>query len=276
MLCLFLFDLAYLTFRLSVDGCARIAPNVCGKWPALVSTKASPAAAAQHLPTTQADAGKAAAAAAQQAGGPYYSTRRTVAVLAAVWVWVAGWMCVSLHFNGDQMFTSYIMQLPVKYAPQYVSAYVLGIVLDLRGALPRLPRRLAYGCLAVNAAVVGGLMPAVLFAPLSIPAGAPQLAVVYVFMFIEQLHAVCFCYALLSLGRTCFNAKPGRFGALLIGAAYGAYIIHGMFIGLYGRAFESVPWPTVGVFFAAAPLILVSTWILAIAAKAVPGASRIL
>ena len=66
--------------------------------------------------------------------------------------------------------------------------------------------------------------------------------------------------------REAFNHPPGKLGRSVIGAAYTAYIIQGIFIGLWGRALFSCEFISRAVSASALSLLVVpSTWLVAMA-----------
>jgi hypothetical protein len=68
-----------------------------------------------------------------------------------------------------------------------------------------------------------------------LPVHAPQLLYVLAYGFVEMTFGVVWGVGWLVMFREMFNSKPKKFGVMLIGATYGVYLIHPIFITLYGR-----------------------------------------
>lgn len=97
--------------------------------------------------------------------------------------------------------------------------------------------------------------------------------------FVEQSFCVVWSAGLLVLFRQAYNVKPNRLGLQIIGAAYGAYIVHQIFIAIYARAFMPVAVAFTSHVLTAACIaapVLFSAWLFAIALRALPGAKRVL
>ena len=96
--------------------------------------------------------------------------------------------------------------------------------------------------------------------------------------FVEQSFAVVWSAGLLIVARDYFNTKPGRLGRVIIGAAYTVYIIHPMYVTLFGRALYAAP-PTMTLVanaLAISPMVVTASWLTAAAIKAIPGTGRVL
>eukprot|EP00879_Flechtneria_rotunda_P013053 GHRR01013633.1.p1 GENE.GHRR01013633.1~~GHRR01013633.1.p1 ORF type:complete len:242 (+),score=61.79 GHRR01013633.1:519-1244(+) len=98
--------------------------------------------------------------------------------------------------------------------------------------------------------------------------------------FVEQSFCVVWSAGLLVLFREAFNCKPNKLGALIIGSAYGVYIIHYPIIQLYARAFMMIaartfPSSVVSSAVISCPVVI-SAWLVAAALKAAPNADRVL
>jgi peptidoglycan/LPS O-acetylase OafA/YrhL len=73
------------------------------------------------------------------------------------------------------------------------------------------------------------------------------------------------------------NNKPNRLGKVIIGAAYGVYLIHPPFVAAWGRALAGQQYPAFLVNVCAlAPLVTLSCWVVAVGMRAVPGVDRVL
>jgi hypothetical protein len=68
-----------------------------------------------------------------------------------------------------------------------------------------------------------------------LPVNGRQLLFVLAHGFLEMAFGVVWGAGWLVLFRELFNAKPKKFGSIVIGAAYGVYLIHPIFITLYAR-----------------------------------------
>eukprot|EP00878_Enallax_costatus_P023029 GHUV01024478.1.p1 GENE.GHUV01024478.1~~GHUV01024478.1.p1 ORF type:complete len:194 (+),score=33.37 GHUV01024478.1:756-1337(+) len=97
--------------------------------------------------------------------------------------------------------------------------------------------------------------------------------------FVEQSFCVVWSAGLLVLFRQAYNIKPNWLGLQIIGAAYGAYIVHQIFIAIYARAFMPVAVAFTSHVLTAACIsspVLISAWLFAMALRALPGAKRVL
>lgn len=101
-------------------------------------------------------------------------------------------------------------------------------------------------------------------------------ALLYMY-FVMQSFAVAWSLGLLVVFRETFNPKPGRVGGIVIGAAYGAYLVHPLFITLFAWALMRAPLaPHLLSVLTIAPPVVASTWAVATALKALPGAGHVL
>jgi hypothetical protein len=70
---------------------------------------------------------------------------------------------------------------------------------------------------------------------------------------------------------------PGAFGRQAIAGAYGAYVVHPLFISLWAWAFLHVPFATLaGTAIAISPLVVASSWGLTALVRLVPITRRVL
>jgi hypothetical protein len=95
--------------------------------------------------------------------------------------------------------------------------------------------------------------------------------------FASWAFAVVWGTGMLLLFRELFNHAPDRLGKQLIAGAYGAYIIHPLFIPLWGWALRAVPFLTLaGNAIAVSPLVVISSWGFTAAVRCIPGTQRVL
>lgn len=175
----------------------------------------------------------------------------------------------------------------VSFMPDYFVVYVVAFGLGTYSGpagwdvLARLPSGKAYWFLACGGVwwtVLGWVPNVVLHSVMSMQYGVgPFVGTWFLRTFVEQSFAVVWSAGLLILFREAFNARPSWFGGQVIGAAYGAYIFHYLFISLFARAFMAVLAPSAVINAACiAGPVVVSSFTVAAAVRAIPGMNRIL
>lgn len=90
--------------------------------------------------------------------------------------------------------------------------------------------------------------------------------------------SVVWTVGMLVVFRETFNKAPGPlWGRQIIAGAYGAYIIHPLFIPLWAWAFMRVPFTTfTGYAICISPLVVASSWVFTALVRLVPGTKRVL
>jgi hypothetical protein len=162
------------------------------------------------------------------------------------------------------------------YVLVYALAFGLGIVAaaERTDALRRLPARVGYTSLALGA-VLYCLLPCLIL--LTHPSKSGRLRNLAVFTLWEQFFACAWTAGLLVTLRERANVRPGRVGAIVIGAAYATYIMHPMVVTGLMAGFGAIPGMTWAArALAMAPLAVLASWAMGAALKAIPGASRVL
>jgi hypothetical protein len=129
------------------------------------------------------------------------------------------------------------------FIPQYVAAFTLGVLAQKHNGLLRLPSELGLWAVC-SSAIFYVLSWAILwsFEDLRVgeywgqlPVHVPQLLYVLAYGFFETTFGVVWGIGWIVMFREIFNHKPKKFGLIVIGATYGVYLIHPIFITLYGR-----------------------------------------
>jgi glucans biosynthesis protein C len=185
-------------------------------------------------------------------------------------------------------FTPVGLSIPVGYLANHLAGYWLGIAAFHAGALPRFPSKLGWASL-VGAGVwfaCGWVLalPAsggVSWVPAAIGGGngsGSSIGFQAYYAFYEMIFAVFWSFGFIVAFRDTIGGRSGgRAGAIIIGAAYTAYIIHTVFIVAYDRALLPLGLPLPAGAAVLAVLVTPSTWIVAAAFRElVPGAKRIL
>lgn len=198
------------------------------------------------------------------------------------------------------------------YFGQYVACFVLGVVVYHHRALQRFPTGGAYIVLAgamIWWCELGFVVQCAGGKKLYDQWGTQPVSwIVVLYMlyhtFVEQSFGVVWSIGLIILfkketGNTstawpvshgnaasCIAAAPAaaqpasgehKLVRAVTGAAYSAFVIHTLFIAVYGSAFRHFAWPTTAVNAAAVFLpVLVSSWLAAMALKQVPGCNHVL
>eukprot|EP00775_Hariotina_reticulata_P012003 gene12003-12147_t len=169
------------------------------------------------------------------------------------------------------------------YFPVYVVAFGLGTFSGPSkwNVLVRLPKDMAWwwlGAAGVWWVQVGWLPNVVLNSAMAMKWGEEAFVATWLLRtFVEQSFCVVWSAGLLVLFRECFNTKPGKVWSKIVNAAYGAYIVHPVVIALFTRAIAPVAFATsVCSAVAISGPVVFTTWVVAIAARAIPWADRVL
>jgi hypothetical protein len=272
---LFLFDCCYAAFRV-----------LLAKAAALNSTAADLQAKLTIRPATSTQ---------PQLGQPF--TNHYLAAALLVLLLVLGAVTFALRVPFSIIYsTPLVFSFKLGYFGQYVIAYCLGIAAYLGNSLMRLPKRFGYCCLCIglvwyivgcliilrmvgvslSSASGGGEPKALNGAVLGSLFGGAHPHALFTAMW-EQSFALLWSVGLVVVAREHVNMAPQQLGKAVIGAAYAVYIIHPLFLCLYGMAFgplESLsPIARVVV---TAPLVVVSSWVLGAGLKTIPYADRVL
>lgn len=95
--------------------------------------------------------------------------------------------------------------------------------------------------------------------------------------FVEQSFCVVWSIGLLVVFRMAYNVKPGLIGTRLVTGAYGAYLVHPVVLILFARVLMaySLPSAVVNAAVIALPSV-VTSWLLAIMLRMLPGADHVL
>lgn len=168
------------------------------------------------------------------------------------------------------------------YFPVYVVTFALGIV-SRPDSLARIPTRNGWAtwclmCSGVWWVLLGFIPSTVLAADMGLKKGMSQFLLSWLLRtFVEQTFAVTWSLGLLMWFKGAYNFKPGPVGRQLIGGAYAAYIVHMVVIPLFARALMPFRFPS-GVIYALAisPMAVITSWVVAMGLRAIPGADRIL
>jgi hypothetical protein len=95
--------------------------------------------------------------------------------------------------------------------------------------------------------------------------------------FVEQSFCVIWSVGLLIVFRRAYNVKPNQFGTHVIGASYGAYLVHSVVLILFARVILSYSFPSAVVNAAIISVPSVATsWLLAAVLRMLPGAHHVL
>lgn len=95
--------------------------------------------------------------------------------------------------------------------------------------------------------------------------------------FVEQSFCVVWCVGLLVVFRRAYNRKPGFVKQHVVTAAYGAYLVHPLALGLFARVLMGYYFPSAVVNAAVIALPGVSTsWLVAVMLRLLPGAHVVL
>jgi glucan biosynthesis protein C len=218
----------------------------------------------------------------------HYSARQTAIGAAAITCAFTGLQYAVRMLNNfafDVKPASFISRGPfVAFMPDffvvYVVAFGLGIYATPR-ALNRLPAGWAGWCLSGAGVwwLLAGWIPNItLHGVMAAQAGAGPFAGAWLLRtFVEQSFCVAWSLGLIVLFRDAFNARPNALGRQVIGAAYGAYLVHPILILFFARAAMGLAAPSYVVNAAAiAAPVAVCSWLVAAALRAIPGADRVL
>lgn len=95
--------------------------------------------------------------------------------------------------------------------------------------------------------------------------------------FVEQSFCVIWSIGLLVVFRRAYNIKPRLFGQYVINGAYGAYLVHMVVLILFARVIMSYSFPSavVNAGIIALPSV-VTSWLVAVLLRAIPGAHHVL
>jgi glucan biosynthesis protein C len=188
-------------------------------------------------------------------------------------------------FAFDVKPASFISRGPfVAFMPDFLVVYILAFALGIYAtprALNLLPHGWSAWCLSVSGVwwLLAGWVPNItLHSVLSMQAGSGPFAAAWLLRtFVEQSFCVFWSLGLICLFRDALNARPNAFGKQIIGAAYGAYLVHPVMILFFARAAMGLAAPSfvVNAVVIGAPVV-VTAWAVAIALKAIPGADRVL
>lgn len=167
------------------------------------------------------------------------------------------------------------------YAPGYILCFCLGVRAQGADALRRLPSHMGYISMGISLLLYPVLAVFVL-GPLYLgfsPTAGGSVGVTYLVTYTlwEAAFGLTWAFGLLVIFRQHVNRKPGRLGAVIIGAAYTVYVIHPLVIVIWFRALigvVGVSWLLMA--FVASALAVPSCWVVGAAIKAVPGAGRVL
>lgn len=152
--------------------------------------------------------------------------------------------------------------------------------------LRKLPARMTYWCLIAAALwwPFGYMMPSYIDTPYrpeplwgTYPISGGMVGYIFYMKFASWSFAVVWGLGVLLLFRELFNDAPGKVGRQLIAGAYGAYIIHPLFIALWGWAFMGVRFYTfAGSAILASPFVVASSWAFTALVRCIPGTTRVL
>lgn len=195
-----------------------------------------------------------------------------VRISVAPWLGPEEWLSWGFVFNFEP-----------SYMPQYVVCFALGICARKHNALVRLPASMTWWCLCFAALwwtaawtllqSFPGLVDAKGFNKRS-PAAVGYWAF---HTFVEQSFAVVWGAGLMLFFREVLNSKPGRLGVIITGAAYVAYLVHPVFVTLFGRAFAKFEfWSILVNAVVLSYLTVPASWLVAAGLKAIPGANKVL
>lgn len=299
---LFVFDLVYAAVRVCVHGCTTAAAAITARRhhgaahssssgssgadcsAVVVTTVANkpPATSAPELPVVAPLQQQQ-----QQRRLLLFSARATAVGVLAVWAVMAG-LCLVVRLGvlfplnlPQSMWVLHGIQFQPAYLPQYVTAFVLGLAAySAPDGLARLPR--GSGSVAAVAAAVLAVCGAVI---MSMFKGSnfgkelqadPSDTYVAVFTVWEQLYATTMWVAMLVSFRVGLNKQGGKAGAAVTGAAYAVYVVHVPVLTAYGVAFASVAWHAAAKCALVTPLVVLSSWLIGMLLKQLPGVKHVL
>lgn len=95
--------------------------------------------------------------------------------------------------------------------------------------------------------------------------------------FVEQSFCVIWSVGLLVVFRLAYNVKPGMFGRLVNTGAYGAYLVHPVILILFARVIMHFNFPSavINAAIISVPSV-VTSWLLAVVLRMLPGAHHVL
>jgi fucose 4-O-acetylase-like acetyltransferase len=282
---LMMFDLAYVAARL----CASAFCCCCShsRRRSAEKDQEAPAAAGKSAADGSDDSQAASSAATeQQQQRPPFSGWATLAGALGVAALIAGLallvrvgILIPLGLPVS-LWTLVGIQCQPAYIPQYAIAFMLGLAAHRCDALRRLPAGAGPAAAAAAAvlAVAGGVL--MTFMPGSnfgheLQRGAST-SYVAVYAVWEAFYCVAMWVALLVCGRRWANHQGGRVGAAITGAAYAAYLVHVAVLAALGVAFAMVNWHPAAKCAVVTPLAVVSSWLIGIVLRCIPGVKRVL
>ncbi|GBF89937.1 hypothetical protein Rsub_02641 [Raphidocelis subcapitata] len=175
----------------------------------------------------------------------------------------------------------------VSFMPDYFVVYIVAFALGTHSGpgrwdvLNRLPSGWAGWCLAAGGVwwtLLGWVPNIVLHPAMAMQRGdGAFLLSWFLRTFVEQSFCVVWSIGLIVLFRDAFNARPGKWGSQIIGAAYAVYIVHPLIIMLYARALMPITFTSFVINAAAisAP-VTITSWLVGAGLKNIPGAHRVL
>jgi fucose 4-O-acetylase-like acetyltransferase len=172
------------------------------------------------------------------------------------------------------------IQFQPAYLPQYVVAFVLGLLARRFDVLRRLPIRAGAAAAAAALALAGAgavmmtVMPGSNFGH-ELEWGAST-AYVAVYAVWEQCYAVCMWLTMLVGFKQLLNRKGGALGAAVTGAAYAVYLVHVPVLSAFGLAVGELTWHPAAQCALVTSLTVVGSWAVGMLLRLIPGVSRVL
>lgn len=175
----------------------------------------------------------------------------------------------------------------VAFMPDFLAVYMLAFALGTASGpagwdvLARLPSGWGGWLLTAGGAwwvLFGWLLNVTLHPMMVLQRGQQAFILTWLLRtFVEQSFAVVWSAGLLVVFRDALNARPGWLGRQIIGAAYGAYIVHPLVIAVFARALMGFYFPSymVNAVAISVPVVVVS-WLVAAGLRAIPGAHHVL
>lgn len=172
---------------------------------------------------------------------------------------------------------------PLAYFGQYILAYFCGVLSYRLNVLARIPLNFDKICLAISIVwgCVGAEIKHITIAISTDPEITQKIdggSNFYQFCnsLFEQGFAVWWSIAIITIFKCHFNWSQSRIGNLISVSCYTAYIIHPVFVVIYAILIANWDASLLQKIGAQLPIVLVSSWLIAVACKCIPYAGLVL
>jgi fucose 4-O-acetylase-like acetyltransferase len=276
---LFVFDLVYAAVRVTADAAGRCSKaqrsreaDDLGQHSSSEAVKLAEARSATVADSSLQQPGFSCAVTACGAAG-------IAAVIAGLTLLVRVGVLIPLGLP-ISLWNIQFIQFQPAYLPQYLVAFVLGLVARRFDVLRRLPNGAGAAAAAAALALAGIGAVALTVMPGSnfgheLERG-PSTAYVAVFAVWEQFYAVAMWLAMLVCFRQLVNRQGGKLGAAVSGAAYAVYLIHVPVLSAFGVAAGMLAWHPAAKCVLVALLTVIGSWVVGMLLRLIPGMKRVL